>query len=281
MRGAFHGRVEINLADPVGQMREEPQDPLLDHAAAPGQAEDVVVGGEPGASKSATQCRDPRLISRKPIAFIGKGAPKNFSRLRGDAHGSHTVVAADLDDQGGDCRVQLHVLVGIHMIERQTSRPERVELSPDLFPELLAHLRQKEKPDTSAPQVPIELVGPAEEAAHLRRRQHRTPVDQHQMQADMQFGQSPRARNRIGGGGGAYHQARGRQDPVAMRLFDGLIDGRVEPEIVGADDQPFQPAISRLRRNWKNSAPSRRRRRSICGLLTISATKEAIFLRRK
>jgi hypothetical protein len=34
----------------------------------------------------------------------------------------------------------------------------------------------------------------------------------------------------------AYHQARGRQDPVAMRFFDSLIDRRIEPEIVGADD---------------------------------------------
>ena len=66
-----------------------------------------------------------------------------------------------------------------------------------------------------------------------------------------------------------------------MRLFDGLVDSRVEPEIVRADDQPSQLAISRLRKNWKNSTPSRRRRRSICGLLTISATSAAIFLRRK
>ena len=78
-----------------------------------------------------------------------------------------------------------------------------------------------------------------------------------------------------------HHQARGRQDSVPMRLFNGLVDARVEPEIIGANDQPPQLAISRLRRNWKNSTPSRRRRRSICGLLTISATSEAIFFRRK
>jgi hypothetical protein len=34
-----------------------------------------------------------------------------------------------------------------------------------------------------------------------------------------------------------------------MRFFDGLVDGRVEPEIVRTDDQPPQLAISRLRRN--------------------------------
>jgi len=34
-----------------------------------------------------------------------------------------------------------------------------------------------------------------------------------------------------------------------MCLFDSLVDPRVEPEIVGANDQPPQLAISRLRRN--------------------------------
>ncbi len=34
-----------------------------------------------------------------------------------------------------------------------------------------------------------------------------------------------------------------------MRLFDRLVDCRVEPEIVGADDQLPQLVISRLRKN--------------------------------
>jgi hypothetical protein len=36
---------------------------------------------------------------------------------------------------------------------------------------------------------------------------------------------------------------------MPVRFLNGLVDGRVEPEIVGADDQPPQLAISRLRRN--------------------------------
>jgi len=86
-----------------------------------------------------------------------------------------------------------------------------------------------------------------------------------------------RAGHRIARGRASDHQARGRQDPVAVCLFDRLVDRNVEAKIVGADDQLPQLAISRLRRNWKNSTPSRSRRRSICGLLTISATSEAIF----
>jgi len=34
-----------------------------------------------------------------------------------------------------------------------------------------------------------------------------------------------------------------------MGFFNRLVDGRIKTEIVGADDQPLQPAISRLRRN--------------------------------
>ena len=97
------------------------------------------------------------------------------------------------------------------------------------------------------------------------------------MQTDAEFGQSMGPGYRIGCCRGPNHQARSRQDPVPMCLFDGLVDARVQAEIVRTDDEPPQLAISRLRRNWKNSTPSRRRRRSICGLLTISATSEAIF----
>jgi hypothetical protein len=36
---------------------------------------------------------------------------------------------------------------------------------------------------------------------------------------------------------------------MQVRLFDSLVDGKVEPEIVRTDDQAPQLAISRLRRN--------------------------------
>ena len=111
--------------------------------------------------------------------------------------------------------------------------------------------------------------------------------------------------HRVGGCRGGDHQARaGRRIPSRCACLDRLVDGDVAPEIVGADDQPprvpfarsvsgvrrrtqsrsaaaAQPAISRWRRNWKNSTPSRSRRRIICGLVIISATSEAIFCRRK
>ena len=78
------------------------------------------------------------------------------------------------------------------------------------------------------------------------------------------------------------------QNAVAMAPLDRLVDRDVQPEIVCADDQaPWrarrlpQPGISRWRRNWKNSTPSRSRRRIISGLRIISPSSEAIFFRRK
>ena len=106
-------------------------------------------------------------------------------------------------------------------------------------------------------------------------------IDEHQMQADPQVRQATGTGYRVGDGGGADHQARGRQNAVPVGLLDSFVDGGVEPEIVGADDQVPQLAISRLRRNWKNSTPSRSRRRIISGLLIISATSDAILPRRK
>lgn len=97
------------------------------------------------------------------------------------------------------------------------------------------------------------------------------------MQTNAKLGQPAGTRHRIGGSISPDHQARGGEDSVPMRLLDRFVDCLVEPEIVGADDQSPQLVISRPRRNWKNSTPSRRRRRSICGLFTISATSEAIF----
>jgi hypothetical protein len=97
------------------------------------------------------------------------------------------------------------------------------------------------------------------------------------VQTDAKLGQSAGTRHRIGNSISPDHQACGGEDPVSMRLLDRLVDCRVEPEIVGADDQLPQLVISRLRKNWKNSTPSRSRRRIICGLFTISATSEAIF----
>ena len=75
------------------------------------------------------------------------------------------------------------------------------------------------------------------------------PVDENEMQADPQIRQPTSARHGVSHRGGCDHQARSRKNTVPVRLLDGLVDRRIEPEIIRADDQAPQLAISRLRRN--------------------------------
>ena len=215
------------------------------------------------------------------MALVREGAAKGANGLGGHTNGHHAVVAADLDDQPADNRMEMHVLVGVDVIERQTGCAEYFELRPDLANELTTDAWEDGISKAGAGHVAIELAIIADELRDLHRGQHWMSLGQVQVQADTELGQSVGAGYRIGRSRASDHQARGRQDAIAVCLFDGLVDSRVDPEIVGADDQPPQLAISRLRRNWKNSTPSRSRRRIICGLLTISATSAAIFLRRK
>ena len=95
--------------------------------------------------------------------------------------------------------------------------------------------------------------------------------------------QAARTRDRVGGSRPAHHEARAGEDAVAAGPLDGFVDGGIEAEIVGADDEPAQAqcAASRSRKNWKNSTPSRSRRTIISGLRTISPTIEAILPARK
>jgi len=143
----------------------------------------------------------------------------------------------------------MHVLVGVHMVEPETSCAKRLELRPDLLCQLISNSRQKKEPDGGTRHFRIELAIPAHETPNLATGQHGTPVDKNQMQADPQIWQPMGTRHRISCSRAADHQARGRQNAVPMALFNSLIDGRIEPEIVRADDQAPQLAISRLRRN--------------------------------
>ena len=59
------------------------------------------------------------------------------------------------------------------------------------------------------------------------------------MQSDAQRRKALRARHRIGGRRARDHQARARQNPVPVRRLYGLVDGNIEAEIIGANDQPL------------------------------------------
>jgi hypothetical protein len=140
------------------------------------------------------------------------------------------------------------MFVGIDVVERQAAGPKGLELRADLSSQLISDFRQKEEPDPGSDQIAVEFAIAADQRRDLSGGQYRAAIDQHEMQSDSEPRQQPGTRCRIRCCRRTDHQARGRQDPVPMRFLDSLVDGRVEPEIVGAEDQPLQPAISRLRR---------------------------------
>ena len=52
------------------------------------------------------------------LAFPEWSAAQRRDRLRGDPYRLHAVVTPDLDDQLGDAWMEVHVLVGVHVVER-------------------------------------------------------------------------------------------------------------------------------------------------------------------
>jgi len=215
------------------------------------------------------------------MALVGESGAQWLDWFEGHPHGRHAKIAPDFDYHPCDRRMHMHVLVGVHVVEKQAGRAKCLELRANLHRDLTTNLRQSKKPNAGAAHIRIETTVPAHQTRDFGARKRRKPINEHQMQANPQVRQATGARDGVSRGGRADHKARGRQNAAPVRFLDSFVDGGVEPEIVGADDQASQLAISRLRRNWKNSTPSRSRRRIISGLLSISATSEAILPRRK
>ena len=157
-------------------MRQQAQHSLLGHAAAPGEAEDMVVDGEAGPAQAPPQPLDPRPVERRPPGLVREGAAQCRDRLRGNPHRPHAVVAADCDHQRGDARMQMQVLVGVDMIERQAGRAEGLELGADFCRQLAANLRQKEEPHAGAGHVAVESTVGADQGRNRGGRRHRASV---------------------------------------------------------------------------------------------------------
>ena len=176
----------------------------------------------------------------------------------------------------------MEVMMGVDMVQRQSGRPIGGKLCVHFSRELLAHFRANKYLDAQHHHVDPQIPTRVDQVRYRRWRKHRPPIAQHEMKTDAQRRQPPCAFDGIVDGGAAHHQARCRQNPARVRQLDRFVDLRRQAEIVGRDDQRLQCAVSRRsRRNWKNSIPSRNRRRIISGLRTISPTIDAILLRRK
>jgi hypothetical protein len=183
------------------------------------------------------------------MALVGESGVQWLDRLERHSHGGHAIIAPGFDYRPRDRRMKMHVFVSVHMVEKQAGRSKCLKLRADLHRELTANPGQSKKPNAGAAHIRIETAVPAHQTGDFGARKGRKPIDEHQMQADPQVRQATGTGYRVGDGRGADHQARGRQNAAQMGFLDSFVDGGVEPEIVCADDQTSQPAISRLRRN--------------------------------
>ena len=181
--------------------------------------------------------------------LVGESGAQWPDRLQRHPHRHHAVITPDVDDHPRDRRMNVHMLVRVHMIEPQASRAKRLELRAYLHGELTAKPRQKKEPDAGTSHVPVEPSFFADQTGDFGWRQNGKPVDKIEVQPHGEIRQAPRPSHRIARSRAPDHQAGSCQNAVSMSFLDGVVDGGVEPEIVRADDQAFQLAISRPRRN--------------------------------
>src|SRR5438477_8663153 len=98
---ALYRRMEIDFAEPLWQVLDQPEDPLLHHAAAPGEAEDIVVGAQTGPPHAAPQRFYPEAVEWGRIVLTRNGPAQHPDRFIRNAHRLEPKVLTDLDDQPG------------------------------------------------------------------------------------------------------------------------------------------------------------------------------------
>jgi len=228
-------------------MRQQREQPVLDHCAAPGDAEDLVVTGKTGAVEPPPQRRDDRRPCRRAGPLAGKRGAQRRGGLERQANRPHPVFLPDLDDEPRDGRMQVEMLVRVDVIEHETGGAKRAELGADFGGELAPGARREREAEAGAYHVRIEgAIGPGQRR-DLRRRQYGRAIGQHQVQADAEPRKPPGPRHRVGGFRRADHQARRGQDAIRMGLLDCLVDRDVAAEIVGANDKPSHGLSPRRR----------------------------------
>ena len=138
-RIAGAGGMEIDFADAGRQVVEQAGNAIAGHVAGPGDAEGVIVDGEAGASRLAAQDTGPGVEDFRSWAGGGAACGEGPWRLGGDADGAQAVAAADIDRQAADRGMQVHVFVGVGVIECQAGGGEGGELGLDFQSELAAY----------------------------------------------------------------------------------------------------------------------------------------------
>src|SRR5215472_18422638 len=124
-----------------------------------------------------SQQPDPGAIEWRSIPILGESGAQGAGRLERYTHRRHAVVSPDLDDEPRNRRMDMHVLVRIHVIEPQTGRTKRFELRLNFSCELTSNSRHKEKPDTGAGHVSVEFATSADDLRDFGPLQNRPPID--------------------------------------------------------------------------------------------------------
>lgn len=165
------------------------------------------------------------------------------ARLDRHPHRPHAILLADRRDHAEHNRVQLKVLVGVDMVEREPGAAEQIELCGDFAAELAARVAIRHQfecqPDHVAPEAAI-LVGKLRDLVGAK---GTPPFDQNQMEAEAQPRHRSGPPHGISGGGSRDHEAGGGQNARSVSLLDRLIDLRREAEIIRRDDEPVQRRI--------------------------------------
>jgi len=247
-RIAPHRGVKIKLVDPVGQNLHQPAHAIDGHVAAPGQTETMIVDRHARRARLPAQECGPAIEGPRSRSASRAAATKHVRRLGRYADRGQAKVAADVQHQSADGRVQVHVLVRIRMVERETGCGERSELCADLSGKLPPDVG-KNVANAQSELIRRELPIGVHEAGNLCRRQHSRAFDDHEVQADAQIRHCLRASHGVGRRRCGDHEARGFEDPVAVGLLNCFVDGLRQAEIVRRNDDA--PHIAR------NSRPER------------------------
>ena len=277
--------MQVELGQARGQSPHDSGDPLGGHRPGPGQAKHLVGDRDARPPEPRPDHPGPGLghEGRRQVR-PGLDGGQDSARFDRCAAGGHTVAAADPQHQTGDGGMQVIVLVGVHMVQRQAGAGEGFELGLDLGGQLAADAGPEEDLGAQRRKVGAEQPLARHQVRQLGWRQHRPAFDQHEVKPHAQPRRPLGPRHGVVTARSGDHQAGRRQDTVAMADLDRLIDLFRRAEVVGGDDQPpGQETImsSRVRRNWKNSTPSRSLRTSMSREVSISPTISAIFDGRK
>ena len=153
--------------------------------AAPGDAEDLVVGGQPGPAHPAAQRTHRKPVQRRAVGLGRKGAAQRRDRLVAAAASPAGRTPGRSRRQPRDCRMQVDVLVPVDVVERRPVAAKRRELRADFSRELAPGSGPKEKSNAGPHLVVEKPPVPSEQRGHRRRRRAGLAVDQHEMQADL------------------------------------------------------------------------------------------------